>query len=99
MTKEEYSNKLTELESQIGQIRAEISELKYKYIQANKMFEKGDKVRVIHGSNPVLYGFVGDHEIHWDGAVRPVIFKMKKDGTESMQKLFAWTTDIIEKSE
>jgi hypothetical protein len=76
MTKEEYISKLEELENAKVDLRRE-------YIESNKPYPIGSKVKVTYkvGYEPVI-GIVDSYKISgWD-IVIPVLHKVKKDGTK-----------------
>lgn len=98
MNKEEYNKKLTEFDAQISKISALKTNLKIEYINANKPFDIGQKVKVIKNTQN-QFGFIRGYEVDYNYEIKPVIYKMKKDGTESQIRLYVWYDDKIEKAE
>lgn len=60
-----------------------IKKLEESYIKSNMKFKVGTKVRVIHRDGTVEYGFIKGYNMVSDTFVKPIIAKMKKDGTPS----------------
>lgn len=98
MNKIEFENQIREKESQIQALRDDIKNIKNEYIESNREFKDGDIVRVYKGSgsNNYALAFVVGYEISWNSDLRPILKKMKKDGTQSQHGIFVWISDRIE---
>lgn len=93
MTKEQYIAKSTELARQQ-------QELKKEYIASNSPIKSGTKVKVTTGNwlrNGTIteYGILAGYICDYD-EVKPVIMKLKKDGTPSKFRLFVRYKSIVE---
>jgi len=97
MTKETFVRQKVELNGKIDELRQVINKLKAEYIEANKPFNLGDKVKVIKGKS-VEFGVVTGFEIRYSNSVECVLNKLKKDGTQSQIKLYVWGAEKIELS-
>lgn len=78
MTKEEYILKRNSL-------RSAIQELNQHYINDNKPCNLGDVIANDHDK-----GIVRDFKITEDADIKPIAYKLKKDGSESVYKLYTW---------
>lgn len=64
------------------------------YIEANRPFNIGDAVEVVNISLPLRpkeYGIVYDFRIAPNGLVSPLLYKIKKDGTASKNKIHIYS--------
>lgn len=82
MEKEEYIRKLKDIKDRYLKLEREKKELNLQYIRESKLnkFNYGEKVRVCKG-NETLYAFAMGCEIEYDGEIRLILKKVKKDGT------------------
>jgi hypothetical protein len=98
MTQEEYTKKDSEIDEQMSALRKKRIALREKYIEDNKPFPIGSKVRVFDKSNnSVQYGFVVGYELsYYDNKILPKVKKMKKDGTMSQVNMCIWSCMSVE---
>lgn len=98
MTQEEYTKKDYEIDKQMAALREKRITLRKEYIESNKPYPIGTKVRVLDKSNnSVQYGFVVGYELSYCGAkICPKVKKMKKDGTMSQVNMYIWHYMTIE---
>lgn len=83
MDKETYQNKTKYLEQEVKTIENEIQAIREHYIEKNKTFEIGDRVKTKYNEIGIVFGF----DLDWNGDVKPLMWKEKKDGTPSKHKL------------
>jgi len=98
MTQEEYTKKDSEIDEQMAALRKKRIALREKYIEDNKPYPIGSKVRVFDNSNnSVQYGFVVGYELsYYDNKILPKVKKMKKDGTMSQVNMCIWSCMSVE---
>lgn len=98
MTQEEYTKKDYEIGKQMAALREKRIALRKEYIESNKPYPIGSKVRVLDKSNgSVQYGFVVGYELsYYDAKILPKVRKMKKDGTMSKVNLCIWSCMSVE---
>ena len=98
MTEKEYIKKDSEIDEQMAALRKKRIALREKYIEDNKPFPIGSKVRVFDKSNnSVQYGFVVGYELsYYDNKILPKVKKMKKDGTMSQVNMCIWSCMSVE---
>lgn len=98
MTQEEYTKKDSEIDEQMSALRKKRIALREKYIEDNKPYPIGTKVRVFDKSNgSVQYGFVVGYELsYYDNKILPKVKKMKKDGTMSQVNMCIWSCMTVE---
>ena len=98
MTQEEYTKKDSEIDEQMAALRKKRIALREKYIEDNKPYPIGSKVRVFDKSNnSVQYGFVVGYELsYYDNKILPKVKKMKKDGTMSQVNMCIWSCMSVE---
>jgi hypothetical protein len=98
MTEKEYIKKSSEIDEQMTALRKKRIALREKYIEDNKPFPIGTKVRVFDKSNgSVQYGFVVGYELSYIGSkICPKVKKMKKDGTMSQVNMCIWSCMSVE---
>ena len=84
MEKEEYIRKLQDFNRRFLELEREKEELNQQYIRESELnkFNYGEKVRVRTGKE-TLYAFAMGCEIEFDGEIRLILKKVKKDGTPS----------------
>ena len=98
MTQEEYTKKDYEIDKQMAALREKRIAIRKQYIEDNKPYPIGSKVRVFDKSNgSVQYGFVTGYELsHFDNKILPKVKKMKKDGTMSKVNLWIYSCMTVE---
>ncbi len=98
MTQEEYTKKVHEIDKQMAALREKRIAIRNQYIEDNKPFPIGTKVRVLDKSNgSVQYGFVVGYELSYvDSKICPKVRKMKKDGTMSKVNLWIYSCMTVE---
>jgi hypothetical protein len=100
MTKEEFRAKFDEIKKQETALRVKMDKLKNDYIQSNKQFNIGDKVKVTSGkTGAVQFGILRKYYISMEDDVIPIIAKIKKNGeihpNQNINYHF-WAKDVIE---
>ena len=101
MEKEEYIRKLQDFNRRFLELEREKKELNLQYIRESELnkFNYGEKV-IVHKGKETLYAFAMGCEIEYDGEIRLILKKAKKDGTPAQNlRVFyhpEWG-DIVEK--
>ena len=82
MEKEDYIRKLQDFNRRFLELEREKKELNLQYIRESELnkFNYGEKVRIRKGKE-TLYAFAMGCEIEYDGEIRLILKKVKKDGT------------------
>lgn len=83
MKKEQYEEELFAITDKIRELKEQIVIITKQYIEANKPFQVGDRVKTTHNEFGIVYGF----DLDWDGDVKPLMKKEKKDGKASKLEL------------
>ena len=97
MNKIELEEKITALEDSIDRAKEEIKNLKKQYIEDNKPFPLGTKVKVTFEDGEVKYGIVVSYEINDFHKIIPIVHGFKKDGTASKNKrILVWRDSKVE---
>ena len=98
MTEKEYIKMDGEIDKQMAALREKRIAIRKQYIEDNKPYPIGTKVRVLDKSNgSVQYGFVVGYELSYYGAkILPKVKKMKKDGTMSQVNMCIWNCMSVE---
>jgi hypothetical protein len=102
MTQKEYIKKVSEIDEQMSALRKKRIAIRKQYIEDNKPYPIGTKVRVFDKSNgSVQYGFVVGYDLSFYGAkydakIYPKVKKMKKDGTMSQVNMCIWSCMSVE---
>lgn len=92
MERMEFIKQIEELEKKQKEIKQEINLLKLKYIEENKSFEIGDRVKTKRGEIGIVYNF----DLDYKDEVKPLMWKEKKDGSASKFKLnIYYASDIV----
>lgn len=92
MDKETYKKKTEYLSQELLSINNEIQAIRERYIEKNKTFEIGDRVKTKHNDIGIVFGF----DLDWNNDVKPLMYKEKKDGTRSKHKLNVYyASDIV----
>lgn len=100
-----FANKLLELQDKIMQLNDEIDDLKEQYIAESeyvKEFPIGSIVKVVDNDSRELItlAYIEKYEITGAYKFRPILLKVKKDGTISKQHyFFSMFHDRLEKYE
>jgi hypothetical protein len=97
MTKSEYIKNKQKIEDQIRDLRQKLKYLKSEYIEANRIFKDGEKVKVTNATNSkekfaFVYGYTVDS---FSNDLVPKIKRCKKDGTMSKVNDYLWLSDIL----
>jgi hypothetical protein len=90
MKKEEYLKKSSEILSKINELEKEGSRLIKEYIEKNKEFDIGEKVKLVANDGTEKLVFVRDVLINRKGDIYYKYFKCKKDGTPSKHEHWSW---------
>ena len=101
MEKEEYIKRLKEIHDRFLKLEREKKELNLQYIRESELnkFNYGEKVIVRKGKE-TLYAFAMGCEIEYDGGIRLILKKAKKDGTPAQNLRVFYNPkwgDIVEK--
>lgn len=96
MTVEEYKLQKSIIAEQKAALIDEEKRIEIQFIESNKIFDIGDKVKLTHKNGKIEIGFVSKLSVYFD-RVRYDFVKEKKDGTMSQIKLYDWSDDKIEK--
>lgn len=105
MEKSVFANKLLDLEDKIICLMKEINDLKEQYILESdyvKEFPIGSIVKVVDNDSGTLMtlGFIEKYEVTSNHNLRPIILKIKKDGTVSKHHYdYSMFHDHLEKYE
>ena len=95
MTKEEFIKEKEFLEDKIKTLKESIKLLTNEYINDNKPFEIGAKIKNKQYSDfGIVYGF----ELHYDNTIKPLAYKVKKDGNPSKHNMYIYKLDQVELS-
>ena len=101
MKKEDYIKQKSAIEQRIAHEKELLESLRKHYIDANSIFEIGQKVKIVtppHQYWPLngkekrmskheeRFAFVDGYSIRYNGDIEPVFKKAKKDGTISLQR-------------
>lgn len=79
MTKEQYFKEIEDLKEVIKNAEKAKTELRDKYIEANKPFEKGTPVKIVLNSGRVVTGEVHGYGILHGGGVYVTAYKTDKN--------------------
>jgi hypothetical protein len=103
MNKLEYIQQKESIEAQIKELRDKLIVLNKQYISDNAEFEIGEKVKVITPeekgwrAEKTRFAFVKSFGIGYNNEVRPILVKIKKDGTASQYSDYLFSYEIVEK--
>lgn len=78
MTKEEYMAKEADINERIRNLRDELRIAQEEYVRSNSPIPAGTKVITDKGDTGVISHYILEY-----GRIRPVVLKIKKDGTIS----------------
>ena len=110
MKKEEFNLLKEGLKNQIEEINNKISELKVRYISENRKFNDGERVCITVLEHKEWYGdkivpeqkrfaYIESVGIEYNGEIKYVLRKEKKDGSMSLQRdYYSSQQDILEKA-
>lgn len=91
MKKQDYENQLADLKGRRKAISDRIEEIRKDYISSNQPFKIGDRLKTTHGEFGIVYGF----DLDWDGNVKPLMKKEKKDGNASKHELNIYKAEQV----
>lgn len=90
MDKQEYLKKIDELRGQMAKLNQE-------YIDSNKKYEDGTKIKVTNSVGKVRVGVVRGHIISlFDSNVVPYLKQITKEGDESKRNIVIYPSDNLE---
>lgn len=93
MTEQEFRNEKQFLKGRIKTFKDSIELLEKEYIETNKPFKIGDRIRnTTYGD----FGFVNGFELDYNDNIKPIAYKEKKDGTPSKQNMYIYNLDQVE---
>lgn len=90
MKKEFFIEEKNKINDELIILRHRETELIKKYIDSNKEFEIGEKVKVTHIGGEIEFGFISKVKLNYSSQIEYEVVKEKKDGTPSQHKLFMW---------
>lgn len=105
MEKDVFVDKVSVLQKQIRELKYEICDLADQYIAESeyvKEFPIGSIVKVVDNDSGTLVtlGFIEKYEVTSNYNIRPILLKIKKDGTVSKHHyFFSMFQDRLEKYE
>jgi hypothetical protein len=97
MSKEEYLLEKTTISENIEKLRKDLKSLEIKYIEESAPFKIDDLVMVSQNDNESEKGIVDGFEVDYTGDIKPIVKKIKKDGTKSQHKIWVWHSSKISK--
>jgi len=98
MTKEHYFQEKDDILENIEKLRENLKSLEIKYIEENAPFKIEDLVMVTNGDNNSEKGIVDGFEVdYYNADIKPIVKKIKKDGTKSQHKVWLWYNAKITK--
>lgn len=94
MTKEEFEIKKEAINKKKLLLSQELKQIENEYIQSNKKFNVGDKIKNSRNELGIISGFKIIDVL--DNRIEPVCKKIRKDGTASVYDLLFWDIDKLE---
>lgn len=96
MTKEEYKKAASVINKQILELKGDLHALRKAYVESNSTIPVGTKVEVCSNvGKEKEVGILLGYEFRYDN-VRPIVAKMKKDGTaHATARIFVWHDEIV----
>ena len=97
MTKEEYKKAASVINEQILKLKGDLHAIRKAYVESNSTIPAGTKVKVYskEGKERAVGILLGYEFMHGD--IRPIVAKMKKDGTaHKSARIFVWYDFTIE---
>lgn len=91
MTKEEYIAKETEIKDKIQSLQEELKRVREEYARSNMQIPAGTKVKTDRGA----FGIYMGNRLEF-GKLRPILLKLKKDGSVSKQEIPWYRFDTFE---
>lgn len=95
MTKEFFIEEKKKINDELIILRNRETELIKKYIDSNKEFEVGEKVKVTSEKGVIEFGFISKVKLNYSSQIKYEVVKEKKDGTPSQHKLYVWYSSKI----
>ena len=95
MTKEFFIEENKKINDELIILRNRETELIKKYIDSNKEFEVGEKVKVTSEKGVIEFGFISKVKLNYSSQIEYEVVKEKKDGTPSQHKLYVWYSSKI----
>lgn len=93
MKKEDFKLEYEKLTDKMAVVHSERIALEKSYIEANKMFNIGDRV---FSKKEKSFGYVTGFVLNWNKDVKPTAVKEKKDGTKSKVSLYIYEAgDVV----
>lgn len=96
MNKEEYKKSISDLRERIATINTEIRHVEESYIESNRQFNNGDRIKITSKRNIVRYAYVFKTKISYGDDLKIEAYKEKKDGTPSKVMDCIWSGEKIE---
>lgn len=93
MEKEAFLENRKFIESEIEKMKTLKKELEAEYVECNKRFNLGDRIKKVRGQE---FGYITGFKIDWHGNIAEHAVKEKKDGTPSKHSMFIYQSSEIE---
>jgi hypothetical protein len=94
MTKEDFIIEKNSILFQIDELKTKMKELESQYIEKNREFKDGDVVLVTIGPGRTETGIVDGYEKTYFDDIKPIIKKIKKDGSPSQHRVHLYFNGI-----
>lgn len=92
MIKQEYIDEIKKIADERISLREREIEVTKNYIDSNKKFEIGQRVKVVSKDEKnTEFGYISNIKIGYKGELEYEMFKEKKDGKPSRHKLWFWS--------
>jgi hypothetical protein len=97
MTKDSFKIEKGLILNQINDLKNSLRTLEGRYIESCREFKNGDMVLIINSNGGSREGVVVGYEVNYLDELKPIIKKIKKDGTPSNVRIHIWFNEKIEK--
>ena len=97
MTIEEFKLQKAIVKEKIENLNNELKRVEQQFIDSNKEFDIGDKVKITHVNGKEEFAFVSNIIVSYMDKVDYNFKKIKKDGTMSSINIYDWFEDKISK--
>lgn len=97
MKKEDFKKRLNDINESVEFLNQEKKSLIKEYLESNSDFKIGEKVKVVSVDGNYQYGYISETVLNYGHEIGYDVLKEKKDGTPSMNKIFVYFNDKIEK--
>lgn len=97
MNKEQFTLETLNLDNQIKELSIKKERIKLDYIEANRPFEIGDKIKATRTNGEESFGFVTGFIVGYRNEIEIKAVKCKKDGTPSFYEMYIYDYSKLEK--